>query len=61
MTWGGWVDDLSGLWKYDYEVFEVKGTPLRENDLITNGTVYLNSSFVSITELTSFQSGKFCK
>ena len=50
MTWGGWADDLSGLWKYKYEVFEVTGTPLRETDMIEEGTVYLNSSLVSFTK-----------
>ena len=23
MTWGGWFDDLSGLEKYQYEVYEM--------------------------------------
>ena len=45
MTWGGWADDLSGLWKYEYEVFEVTG----EKKLITTGTIYLNTSLVRLT------------
>ena len=49
MTWGGWVDDLSGLWKYEYEVYEVTGTPLSEKKTITTGTIYLNTSLVRLT------------
>ena len=49
MLWGGWADDLSGIWKYEYEVFEVTGTPLKEINLITTGTIYLNTSLVRLT------------
>ena len=50
VTWGGWDDALSGLWKYEYDIFEVKGTPLSEKDPIATGTVYLNTSLVSFTK-----------
>lgn len=47
MTWGGWSDDLSGIFKFEYEVYEIRGTPLAEEKIIATGTVYLNSSHVS--------------
>lgn len=45
MTWGGWSDDLSGIWKFEYEVYDTSGTPLEER--IASGTIYLNTSHVS--------------
>ncbi|XP_078322971.1 uncharacterized protein LOC111122905 [Crassostrea virginica] len=48
VTWGGWTDDLSGLWKFEYEIFEVKGITLNEQIFITEGTMYLTTSLISI-------------
>lgn len=45
MTWGGWSDDLSGIWKFEYEVYDTSGTPKEER--VANGTIYLNTSHVS--------------
>lgn len=47
MTWGGWTDDLSGIWKFKYEVHEIGGIHMVENKFITGGTIYLNTSVVS--------------
>lgn len=47
MSWGGWSDDLSGIWKFEYEVYEIGGTPMAEGKVITTGTIYLNTSHVS--------------
>lgn len=47
MSWGGWNDDLSGIWKFEYEVYEIEGTPMAEKNVITTGTIYLNTSHVS--------------
>lgn len=47
MTWGGWSDDLSGISKFEYEVYKIRGAPLAEGKVIATGTVYLNSSNVS--------------
>lgn len=47
MSWGGWSDDLSGIWKFEYEMYEIRGTPLVEGKIIATGTIYLNTSHVS--------------
>lgn len=47
MSWGGWNDNLSGIWKFEYEVYEIEGTPMAEKKVITTGTIYLNTSHVS--------------
>lgn len=51
MTWGGWTDDLSGIWNFQYAVHEIGGIHMVENKFITGGTIYLNTSFVSENEV----------
>lgn len=46
MTWGGWNDDLSGIWKFEYDVHEIEGIPLKEKPPIAEGTIFLNTSVV---------------
>lgn len=49
MTWGGWADDLSGLQKYQYEVYEfgLGGSELYEQLLVKSATdISLNATEV---------------
>lgn len=46
MTWGGWNDDLSGIWKFEYDVHEIEGSPLKEKPRFAEGTIFLNTSAV---------------
>ena len=49
MTWGGWLDDLSGLDKYQYEAHEMghDGSLLKEQKIVKSATdILLNSTQV---------------
>lgn len=48
MTWGGWNDDLSGIWKFEYDVHEIEGSPLKEKPRFAEGTIFLNTSVVRL-------------
>ena len=46
MTWGGWLDDLSGLEKFQYETYEMDhdGSMLLEKTMVKNPTDILLTS-----------------
>lgn len=47
MFWGGWNDDFFGIWKFEYEVYEIGGIFMVEGKVIIIGIIYLNKSYVS--------------
>lgn len=47
MFWGGWNDDFFGIWKFEYEVYEIEGIFMVEKKVIIIGIIYLNISYVS--------------
>ncbi|XP_078334035.1 uncharacterized protein LOC111124258 [Crassostrea virginica] len=53
MTWGGWLDDLSGLEKYQYEAYELDhdGSMLLEKTMVKNPTDILLTSTQASFEL----------
>ena len=53
MTWGGWLDDLSGLEKYQYEAYEMDhdGSMLLEKTMVKNPTDILLTSTQVGTDL----------
>lgn len=55
ISWGDWLDDLSGLLEYHYEIHTVslRGSSLSENGaLVDSGTLFLNHT--SVFEMLSF-------
>ena len=49
MTWGGWLDDLSGLEKYQYEAYEMVNESrwLKEQNIVEKPTdILLNNTQV---------------
>lgn len=58
LTWDGWQDDLSGLAKFNFEVFEMKPlkNSLQENAKLPNGTASRSLTMVKFQNIFVFSS-----